>query len=77
MGREREKKRNWEFLKGKLPLVWEEREKKVEQSLDAPQICVCVCTNKKILEYGCVWQPWGGERPEKLKAKSRCNQGEI
>lgn len=49
MVREREKKRNWEFPKGKLPLVWEEREKKkVEQSLDAPQICVCVCTSKKI-----------------------------
>jgi hypothetical protein len=29
------------------------------------------------LEHGFVWQPWRGERPEKLKAKSRCNQGEI
>lgn len=76
MGREREKK-NLEIQRGKLPLVWEEREKKVEQSLDAPQICVCGCTSKKIWSMALCGNV-GEEKDQKsLKAKSRCNQGKI
>jgi hypothetical protein len=77
MDRKREKERGiGESRKRNCPWCGK-RGKKVERSLDAPQICVCVCTSKKIWSMALCGNVGEEKDQESLKPGQGVTKGEI